>query len=110
MEFIDEYFSQATAGYLDESWAMCSPAYQVKYKSFDVFSNFWTSVTSSSVVELLWSSSLGPDGVEVDLFVQFDGRNGLRYDERVLVDVIRDGQGGLVINDYLVLSSDNHPI
>ncbi len=97
-EFFRGYLLAAGARQYDIAWAMLSPAYQTKYRSFERFSAFWNTVEVTGF-EPSQIAAVSADSITMTVNIWFDMVQGGRQHEIVEVDVAVM-EGRKLITDY----------
>lgn len=102
VDFFANYLATADAGDPAVAWAMLTPRYQAKYKTYEAnFVPFWDTVNGTSVRQCT-SISEAPDARGFECEVWYTrAKDGTISKEIVQVDVILDPNTGLMmIDDY----------
>jgi hypothetical protein len=104
--FFDDYLRTSLAGSLTEGWAMLSPEYQAKYKSFDTYANFWSTVSDTGIRQCTSYSATSTTQFLRCYVFYGRVRDGAILNEVVDVDVSIDPRTSeILITDYRYLGT-----
>ena len=89
------YYSLMDAGRIDDGWASLSPAYQARTGE-ESYRSFWSGIESVDVLEV--------DGEDLTsrARLRYTRTDGSTSTEAVTLRFVRQGDGGLLIDDYQV--------